>query len=418
MEDRRESRLGTLVLVLVVSAVSYVAGAMGLVPWVNARVAPPPVQSVQPPDSGADPSGEVSATGLDVKRLEEVMRAIQEQYVDPVPPEKLNLGALKGMVGALGDRYSTYFTADEYDRFVEHFEGFTGIGVTVEISQKTGLVTVVAPIKGSPGEKAGLRAGDAIIAVDGRDTTNMDLNAVVSLIKGPKGTQVRLTVQREGVPHPLEFTITRDVITMPVLDFRMLDQAAGIGYVQLYEFNKGAAAQLKDAIGQLRDAGMKGLILDLRQNPGGLLTEVVDVASLLLPPKQPLVHVVERGKEKRTLRTSGERAWDGPLVVLVDGGSASASEILAGAVKDLKVGTLLGTTTFGKGSVQTFWQLSDGSGIKLTTAKYLTAGGSAINGVGIVPDIVVENPNKVLPGDPGDPQLEAAVREMKRMLTP
>jgi len=416
MEDRRENRLGTLVIVLIVGAVSYVAGAMGLVPWVNAKVTPPPVQSVQPPPA-EEPAGGAASTGLDVKRLEEVMRAIQEQYVDPVAPETLNLGALKGMVGALGDRYSTYFTADEYDRFVEHFEGFTGIGVTVEISQKTGLVTVVAPIKGSPGEKAGLRAGDAIIAVDGKDTTNMDLNAVVALIKGPKGTRVKLTVQREGAPRPLEFTITRDVITMPVLDFRMLDQASGIGYVQLYEFNKGAAAQLKDAIGQLRTEGMKGLILDLRQNPGGLLTEVVDVAALLLPPQEPVVHVIERGKEKRTLRTSGERAWDGPLLVLVDGGSASASEILAGAVKDLKVGTLLGTTTFGKGSVQSFWELSDGSGIKLTTAKYLTAGEKAINGVGIDPDIVVENPNKVLPGDPGDPQLEAAVREMKSMLT-
>lgn len=345
------------------------------------------------------------------------MRAIQEQHVDPVPPEKLNEGALKGMVEALGDRYSTYFTADEYDRFVEHFEGFTGIGVTVEISQKTGLVTVVAPIKGSPGEKAGLRAGDAIIAVDGKDTTNMDLNAVVALIKGPKGTRVKLTVQREGVSKPLEFTITRDVITLPILDYRMLDQAAGIGYIQFYEFNKGAASQLREAIAQLRAEGMKGLILDLRQNPGGLLTEAVDVASLFLPPKEPVVHVVERGKEKRTFRTSGERAWDGPLLLLVDGGSASAAEILAGAVKDLKVGALLGTTTFGKGSVQTFWELSDGSGIKLTTAKYLTAGEKAINGVGIEPDIVVENPNKVLPGDPGDPQLEAAVREIQSMMT-
>lgn len=417
MEERREGRLGTLVLVLIIGAVSYVAGAMGLVPWVNERIARPPVQSVQPPGSTGDSAGGSAATGLDVKRLEEVMRAIQEQHVDPVPPEKLNEGALKGMVEALGDRYSTYFTADEYDRFVEHFEGFTGIGVTVEISQKTGLVTVVAPIKGSPGEKAGLRAGDAIIAVDGKDTTNMDLNAVVALIKGPKGTRVKLTVQREGVSKPLEFTITRDVITLPILDYRMLDQAAGIGYIQFYEFNKGAASQLREAIAQLRAEGMKGLILDLRQNPGGLLTEAVDVASLFLPPKEPVVHVVERGKEKRTFRTSGERAWDGPLLLLVDGGSASAAEILAGAVKDLKVGALLGTTTFGKGSVQTFWELSDGSGIKLTTAKYLTAGEKAINGVGIEPDIVVENPNKVLPGDPGDPQLEAAVREIQSMMT-
>lgn len=409
MEQRREGLTLTLVIVVIASAISYVAGAMGLVPWVNAKIARTPVQSVQPQGSGAG----TSSTGVDVKRLDEVMQAIQAQYVDEVTDEKLNEGALKGMFQALGDKYSTYFTAEEYDRFLEHFEGFTGIGVTVEVSERTGMVTVVAPIKGSPGEKAGLRAGDAILKVDGKEVTNLSLNEAVALIKGPKGTKVKLTVAREGSQDPLEFTITRDVITMPILDSKMVDKAEGIGYIQFYEFNKGSAKQVQTAINDLKGQGMKGLILDLRQNPGGLLDEARDAASLFIPPKSPVVHVVERGKDKRTLTTTLKRVWDGPLVVLVDGGSASAAEILSGAIKDLKVGTLMGVKTFGKGSVQTFWRLTDGSGIKLTTAKYLTAGEKAINGVGIDPDIVVENPNKVIPGEPGDPQLEAAVKQIK-----
>lgn len=402
MDERRGGLTLSLVLVAVTSLVSYAAGAVGLIPWVNHQVAKLPIAS--------------ESTGLDTKRLEEVMTAIQQQYVDEVDPEALNQGALKGMVEAVGDKYSAYFTPEEYQAFVQHFEPtFSGIGVTVEISQRTGLVTVVSPIKGSPGEKAGLRAGDAIVEVDGKDTTGMTLNEAVALIKGPKGTQVKLGVRREGVSELLTFTITRDTITVPVLDYRMVDKAAGIGYVQLMEFNKSSAAQVTAAINDLRTQGMTRLIFDVRQNPGGLLEEAVDIASLFVPGGQPVVHIVERGKPQKTMASRGKTAWNLPLVVLVDGGSASASEILAGAVKDTGVGVVMGEKTFGKGSVQTFWQLADGAGIKLTTAKYLTAGEKSINGVGVDPDIVVGNPEKVIPGEPGDPQLEAAIKQIKTM---
>ncbi|MBP2017993.1 carboxyl-terminal processing protease [Symbiobacterium terraclitae] len=411
MDDRRTGfarSLGLVAVASVISVVSYAAGALGLIPWANHQVSRL-VERVPQTNEGA--------RGLQTERLEEVMQAIQSQYVEEVEPETLNVGALRGMVQALGDRYSAYFTPKEFSAFVQGFEPtFSGIGVTVEISQKTGLLTVVSPIKGSPGEQAGLRTGDAIVEVDGKDIVGMSLEEAVALIKGPKGTQVKIAVKREGERELLHFTITRDTITVPVLDYKMLDTEAGIGYLQLFEFSKkGTADQVKAAIADLRSQGMKRLIFDVRQNPGGLLDEVVEVASLFVKGGDPVVHIVERGKPERALTSTGTAAWDLPLVVLIDGGSASASEILAGAVKDTRAGTLIGEKTFGKGSVQTFWKLKDGSGIKLTTAKYLTAGRKSIDGVGIEPDIVVPNPDRIYPGHPGDPQLEAAVRHIKAM---
>jgi len=410
MDERRMGFGLSLLLAAVTGVITYTMGALGYPAAVHQQVSE--LRDLLPAAGST-----TTESGLQVERLEEVMRAIQGQYVEEVDPDTLTVGALRGMVEALGDRYSSYFTPDEYRSFVQGFEPtFSGIGVTVEISQKTGLLTVVSPIKGSPGARAGLRTGDAIIQVDGRDITGMSLNEAVALIKGPKDTQVRLLVKREGEPEPLEFVITRDTITVPVLEYRMLDQEAGIGYIQLYEFSKkGAADQVKEAIADLKRQGMKRLIFDVRQNPGGLLDEVVEIASLFLPDGDPVVHIVERGKEQRTLTARESEPWTMPLVVLIDGGSASASEILAGAVKDTGVGTLIGEKTFGKGSVQTFWRLQDGSGIKLTTAKYLTAGGNSIDGHGVEPDIVVTNPDRIFPGEPGDPQLEAAINHIRQM---
>jgi len=410
VDDRRTGfarSTGLVAVAVVISLVSYAAGALGLIPWANQQVSR---LAERVPLTN-------TAGGLETERLEEVMRAIQGQYVEQVEAETLNVGALRGMVQALGDRYSAYFTPEEYGAFVQGFEPtFSGIGVTVEISQTTGLLTVVSPIKGSPGAQAGLRTGDAIIEVDGKDIVGMSLEEAVALIKGPKGSQVKLVVKREGESEPLTFTITRDTITVPVLDYQMLDAEAGIGYLNLFEFSKkGTADQVKAAIADLRSQGMKRLIFDVRQNPGGLLDEVVEIASLFVKKGEPVVHIVERGKPERALVSTGTEEWDMPLVLLIDGGSASASEILAGAIKDTGAGTLIGEKTFGKGSVQTFWKLRDGSGIKLTTAKYLTAGRNSIDGVGVEPDIVVPNPDRIIPGHPGDPQLEAAIQHIKQM---
>lgn len=402
MIERRKALTLTVVLVFVCSLASYYAGAAGLVPGVSRLL-------------GAGNSG---TGGVDLARIQEVQRYIDQKFVGEVDPETLKEaateGALRGMMEATGDKYSVYYDPEEYQQFLEHFESsFTGIGVQVELSAETGLVTVVAPFKGSPGERAGLRQGDTILAVDGTDVRGYTLDETVALIRGPEGTQVTLTVGREGEADPLEFTITRETIEMPTVEYKMVDPQ--VGYVRLTEFNKDAANHVTRAIADLRSQGATRLIFDLRMNGGGLLDEAIKIASLFVGPDQPVVHIVYRDKDTETYNSRAKESFSMPLVVLVDENSASASEIVAGAVKDLQAGVLMGTKTYGKGSVQTFYKLSDGSGIKLTTAKYLTAGGNSINDVGIEPDIVVENTNNVLPGDPGDVQLQRAIDYIKTM---
>lgn len=406
MQERRSSLITTVALVFVTSALSFYAGAAGLLPGIS-RFVP----QLTEPREAAPP-----AAGIDVTQLQRVQQYIQQQYVEEVPTEKLVEGMLKGMVEATGDKYSAYFPPKQFKAYLEHFESsFSGVGVRVETSPKTGLITVVAPIKGSPGEQAGLRAGDAIIGVDGRDVSKMALDEAVMLIKGRAGTQVRLKIRREGENDSLEFSITRAVIEVPGMESKMIDQASGIGYIRITEFKKQVTGQVSEAIQSLRKQGMNRLILDLRQNPGGLLDEAIGISSLFLPPKEPVVHIVARGEKKETYTSRAKNQWGLPLVVLVDGGSASASEIVAGAVKDTRVGILLGEKTFGKGSVQSFYDLKDGGGVKLTTAKYLTAGENSIHEKGIEPNIVVTRPKEILPNDNGDTQLAEAIKQIKTM---
>lgn len=400
MVERRKALALTVVCVFLSSLVSYYAGATGLLPGVQRMLRTDGSELV------------------DMARIEEVKRYIDQKFVEDVDPAQLQAGAtegaLRGMMEATGDKYSVYFDPEEYEEFLAKFEAtFTGIGVQVELRPDTGLVTVVAPFKNSPGERAGLRPGDTILAVDGKDVRGLTLEETVSLIKGPEGTQVTLTVGREGAAQPLEMTITREVIEFPTVEYKMVD--TGVGYVRLTEFSKEVTNQVSRAIEDLRSQGATRLIFDLRMNGGGLLNEAIGVSSLFVPPDQPVVHIVYRDRPTEVFKSRAKKAFDMPLVVLVDENSASASEIVAGAIKDLKAGVLIGTTTFGKGSVQTFYQLSDGSGIKITTAKYLTAGGNSIHEVGVEPDVVVENVNKVMPGEPGDVQLERAIEYIKTM---
>jgi carboxyl-terminal processing protease len=404
MMERRKALALTVVLVFLSSIASFYAGAKGLVPQVSRLLAVPGAPA---------PS---AAGGLDTARLQKAMGFIQSDFVDPITADKLTEGAIKGMVEATGDKYSVYFNPDEYKKFWDHLAAsFSGIGVTVERSPKTGLITVVKPVKGSPGEKAGLKPGDQILAVDAKDVTDMTLDEAVQLIRGPKGTPVKLSVRREGEAQSLEFTVTRAEIAMPRVEAKIVDQASGTGYIQLTEFSDKVTEHVQQAITDLKSQGMQRLILDLRQDPGGILDEAVGVSSLFLPPKAPVVYIVYRNKEKETHLSRAKEAFNLPLVVLVDEMSASASEIVAGAVKDTKSGVLMGMKTFGKGSVQSFFPMPDGAGIKLTVAKYLTAGGNSIHEKGIDPDIVVKNPEKVLPGDPGDVQLQEAIKYIKTM---
>lgn len=405
MMERRKAITLTVVLVFLCSSLSFFAGAANLVPRLNQLVTSTAPQAE---------NGTTAAKGIDYKQLDLVQQKILSEFVNPIGTDKLTEGALKGMVEATGDKYSYYMNPKEFKSFREHLEStFSGIGVNVELSPKSGLVTVVRPIPGSPGEKAGLHAGDSIVAVDGKDIKGMTLDEAVQLIRGPKGSKVKLGVQREGTKDALEFTITRDTIESPSTISKMLEP--GIGYIQLTEFRENVTQQVSKALSDLRSQGATRIVFDLRQDPGGLLEEAIGVSSLFLPPKVPVVHIVSKDGEKETHVSRSKAPFDLPVVVLVDGMSASASEIVSGAIKDNKAGVLMGVKTFGKGSVQTFFTLPDGSGLKLTTAKYLTAGGISIHEKGIEPDVVVENPKGILPGDKGDVQLQEAIKYIKTM---
>jgi len=407
--ERRSSFFMAAVVVVVSSAFSFYAGAAGLFPQLLKPLAALP-QLIQP---NRQP---LAGLGLDLQRLQQAQGYIQQRFVDEISTETLMEGALKGMFEATGDRYSTYYNAEDFASFLGDLEPtFHGIGVYVETSAKTGLVTVTAPIKGSPGEQAGLRAGDAIIAVDGQDITKMSLEQAIKLIRGPAGSKVGLSIRREELPDPFQVSVIRASIEVPIVESKMVDEQAGVGYIRLLQFKKDSTARLRTAITEMQDQGMKSMILDLRQNPGGLLDEAIGVSSLFVPGKEPVVHIVHRGGKRDTFESKSKSDFTTPLVVLIDAGSASASEIVAGAIKDLNAGVLMGVTSFGKGSVQSFFDLPDGGGVKLTTARYLTSGGTSINGVGVVPDIVVENPTKVLPGAEGDVQLQQAINHIKTM---
>lgn len=350
----------------------------------------------------------------DWRQLDAVRAHVKERYVDPIPEDELVRGAIRGLVESTGDKYSNYMTTEQYTGYLRHFqESFGGVGVQVEL--KDNFVTVVRPIQGTPGEKAGLRTGDRIMGVDGRDTVQLSLDEVVQLIRGPEGTQVRLTVSREPYRDRFEVSLTRSKIQTPNMSGYMLQ--SGIGYIRIEEFNSKIGERVRDKISELRGQGMRGLILDLRQNPGGLLSEAVDVASLFVGPG-PVVHIVGRDGNRETYNSHG-KGFDLPLAVLVDEGSASASEIVAGAVKDRHVGVLIGVKTFGKGSVQTFFDLEGGAGLKLTTARYLTAGGHSIHQKGIEPDVVVETP-KASPADllsHQNPQIQRAADWLKARIS-
>jgi carboxyl-terminal processing protease len=321
----------------------------------------------------------------DMETLTEVLRLIEKDYVEPESPQKLIQGAIKGMVQSL-DPHSSFLTKEEHQELLTETKGtFSGVGI--EISFRDNVLTVVSPIEGTPAYKAGIQAGDRIIRIDGKLTNDMSLLDAVKAIRGEKGTKVSLTIMREGTDKPLEFSLTRDEI--PIKSVRSFLLAPKIGYVRISTFQAKTAQDLNTELEGL-EKGQKlgGLILDLRNNPGGLLSQAIDVADLFLDSG---IIVSTKGRDssqdmKATAHKEKiERKY--PIVVLVNGGSASASEIVAGALQDNKRALILGTRTFGKGSVQTILPLSDGSGLRLTTAMYYTPSGRSIQASGIVPDV-------------------------------
>lgn len=318
-------------------------------------------------------------------RVLRAMQVVKSRYVEDVPVDTLMAGSIKGMVNSLNDPHSIYMDAKMYKQFMIETEGSFG-GVGIVIGTKDKQLTVIAPIEGTPGEKAGIKSGDQIIKIDGQDTKELALDEAVNKIRGPEGSKVVLTIMRDQEAQ--DYTLTRSNIQIKTVAGKMLDN--NMGYIRISMFNENTGNDFVQKLQELEKQGLKSLVLDLRDNPGGLVDECVKVAGQFVP-KGPVVSIVTRDGRRET-HSSNLEAAKYPVAILVNGGSASASEIVAGAAQDTGSGILIGTKTYGKGSVQTVIRLDDGSAIKLTIAKYLTPKDRAINGVGIEPDIKVELP--------------------------
>lgn len=321
-----------------------------------------------------------------VKKMQMLEDTIEKYYyLGEVTDEELDNGIYRGMLQALNDPYSEYYTSEELESLMSQTQGiYYGIGAYVGMDSETSLVKITGVIEGTPAQEADLRANDLIYAVDGTSTYGLTTTEVVALIKGEEGTVVTLTIVREGESEHLEIPVERRRVESPTVSFQMLED--GMAYIQIVEFDEVTVDQFADALATARGSGMKGLILDLRANPGGNLNAVVDIARMMLP--QGMVVYTEDKYGKQTDYTcDGKRQLDVPLVVLVDMNSASASEVLAGAIKDYGIGTLVGTTTFGKGIVQQIIPFTDGSAVKVTISSYFTPNGNNIHGIGIEPDV-------------------------------
>ncbi|GAB6159302.1 S41 family peptidase [Desulfotomaculum varum] len=353
--------------------------------------------------------GTVAANYKGLGNLVKVVTLIKGQYLFDVTPEKLVEGAIKGVVESLDDPYSVYLDARTYANLQEQIRGsFGGIGVLVGV--KNHFLTVVKPFPNTPAAEKGIKAGDIILQIGDRPTKEMDTETAVSLMRGPVGTVVELTILREGVKDPFKVALTRQEISVPTVEGRLLPGNDKLGYIAISQFTENTGEELANMLQQLRKQGMLGLVLDLRDNPGGELNSAIKIADQFLS-QGPIVHIDYRIGRDYTFNAEPDQLAL-PLVVLVNKGSASASEILAGAVKDAGVGTLVGTKTFGKGVVQTVFPLDNGAGLKLTTARYLTPKKHDINKKGIAPDVVVEQG----PDDRADQQLEAAVKLLREKL--
>lgn len=326
-------------------------------------------------------------------------------YKEDVDKDAMADGIFKGMVESLGDPYSEYYSKEELESlYQDSFGVYYGVGAYVSLDTTTGLAKVSGIIADSPAEEADLRAEDIIYKVDDVDVTGMTLQETVSLIKGDENTTVKLTLIRDG--KEIEKEVTRRKVESPTVKFEMLDD--GMAYIQITEFDTVTVDQFTEAMAMARGNDMKGLILDLRSNPGGNLSSVVSIAKQMLP-KGLIVYTEDRDGNREEYSCDGSKELDVPMVVLVNGNSASASEILAGAIKDYGIGTLVGTTTFGKGIVQRPIELSDGSAVKLTISSYYTPNGINIHGIGIEPDVECEFDSERYYSDEAyDNQLEKA----------
>lgn len=324
-------------------------------------------------------------TGSKINRIESIIDAY---YLEEINREKLEEGIYKGLLSGLDDPYSVYYTAEEYQALMEETSGkYYGVGALVSQNAETGIITAINVFDGAPADKAGMEDNDIIYKVEDEEVTGQDLSNVVSKMKGEKGTVVNITVYRESQNKYIDLKITRDEINVPTIEYKMLDKKKGIGYIQISQFEEVTYDQFVEAVEDLKKQGMKAVIFDVRDNPGGLYNIVCDMLDYILPEGTIVYTKDKYGKQED--QTSDELCLDMPIVVLQNGNSASASEIFAGAVQDFEVGTIVGEQSFGKGIVQSILPLTDGSALKLTVQNYYTPSGKNIHGKGITPDLEV-----------------------------
>lgn len=357
------------------------------------------------------PSSDIDQDACLIK-IEKIKGLLEKYYMDGIDYDKAMEGIYAGFVNSLGDPYTVYFSAEDYKSFAESTNGnYAGIGSTVTTNPE-GNAELVKPFKDGPAYNAGLLPGDIIVSVDGENVLGMDLDAIVTKMKGPAGTEVKIQIYRPSVNEYIDYSVVRGNVQVPTIEYEMLDNK--IGYVIVTEFDQVTLDQYLEAIDKLEADGMVGLIVDLRDNPGGMLTTVTGMLSRILPKGQLLVYTEDKYGQRDELFSTTRAEVKVPIAILINGNSASASEVFCGCLQDYGKATLVGTKSFGKGIVQSLLPLGDGSALKVTTSKYYSPKGRNIHGVGFEPDILVElDPElKTLASIPKekDNQLQAAVK--------
>lgn len=342
---------------------------------------------------------------------------IDEVFLEDVDNDQYEEGIYKGFISSLRDPYSTYYTAEEYESLMESSSGvYYGIGSTVSQNVSTGIISIVKPFVNGPAFKAGILPGDVIYKVEGEEVTGVDISEVVSRMKGPEGTKVSIEVIREGEKEAIPFTLTRRKIEVPTIEYEVLK--GNIGYILISEFDEITVKQFNEAVDKLEKQKVTGLIIDVRDNPGGLLSSVVKMVDRIID-KGLVVYTEDKYGNREEESAVDSNKFNKPLVIMINGNSASASEIFAGTIQDYGAGKILGTTSFGKGIVQRVIPLSDNTAVKLTISKYYTAKGRDVHEVGIEPDIEVELDEelrkKVVIQHDEDNQLQEAIKVIKKM---
>ena len=366
------------------------------------------------------PSGTVTTLDKDIYnvKLEMIRGVLEKYYMGDIDYGKATEGLYSGFINSLGDPYTVYFTAEAYKKFSETTDGnYAGVGSIVTTNAE-GYAEFVKPFKDGPAYNAGILPGDLIMEIDGESVTGQDLDTVVSKVRGPAGTSVTIKIYRKTTKEYLDITVVRGNIQTPTVEYKML--ADSIGYIAVTEFDKVTESQFNSAVDDLTNQGMKALIVDLRDNPGGMLTTVVSMLSRILPKNELLIYMEDKVGNREEHFSNSNKTVDVPMAVMINGNSASASEVFAGCLQDYGKAKLVGTKSFGKGIVQSLIPLGDGSAIKVTTSKYFSPKGRNIHGVGFEPDIKVElDPElkgKASVEPEEDNQVQAAVDYLKTQI--